>query len=250
MCQGLESHADPFCLPTAAPWEPGARWGILQRPPFPSPRPRKSHSTTQSGAGLKKGLQEGCPQARPSHTVLTGQAGAPEEHAGGQDWALCWGLVLSRARRAGKSGSWGHQAPPGATSYLQEGEGCPLELLRALRGLDEAHEARLPDLQHEERGGDALRDTRTGPPRCWENNNATPPTAAKPCTPCKAADGLTRVPPSAFPTSWDRDQPRPRPARPCSTSPRPPRAGAGGATRVPASSSPSSAAPPAAGSLP
>lgn len=47
--------------------------------------------------------------------------------------------------------------------YLQEGKGCPLQLLCALWGLDEAHETRLPDLQHEERGRDALQGTRTGP---------------------------------------------------------------------------------------
>ena len=41
-------------------------------------------------------------------------------------------------------------------THLEEHEGGPLELLRALGRLDEAGEAGLPDLQHKEGRGDTL----------------------------------------------------------------------------------------------
>ena len=53
-------------------------------------------------------------------------------------------------------------------THLEEHEGGPLELLRALGRLNEAGEAGLPDLQHKEGRGDALweeshrRDVRKG----------------------------------------------------------------------------------------
>ena len=41
-------------------------------------------------------------------------------------------------------------------THLEEHEGGPLQLLRALGRLDEASEAGLPDLQHKEGRGDTL----------------------------------------------------------------------------------------------
>lgn len=61
-------------------------------------------------------------------------------------------------------------ARPGALllpcpGYLEEGESCPLELLRTLGRLDKPHEASFPDLQDKKRGGNMLWDDRRVKPK-------------------------------------------------------------------------------------
>lgn len=82
----------------------------------------------------------------------------------------------------------------GAGPYLQEGEGCPLELLCALRTLDEAHKTGLPDLQHEERGGDALWGTHTNPPSAGLAAKHIPQHSQTLQHSCRGVDGLLLLP--------------------------------------------------------